>query len=105
MYDIYTPVGSPVATWATCESSLQTRQAFDDQYTQSYPNTQKIITYDNLSSTRKFNCHGYAWLRVEQGIDRWIGPVGQIQAITQACLALSFSLQPVYRYLRMNSYG
>jgi hypothetical protein len=25
--------------------------------------------------------------------------------ITQACLALSFSFQPVYKRLRMNSYG
>ncbi|MDR3339414.1 MAG: hypothetical protein LBT25_04845 [Candidatus Symbiothrix sp.] len=73
MYDIYTPMGSPVTTWATCESSIQIRQGFDSQYAQNYPNAQQIITYDNLSSTRKFNCHGYVWLRVEQGVDRWIG--------------------------------
>lgn len=73
MYDIYTPVGSQVLTYLTCEASTVTRMAFDDNYAAVYPNAQKIIVYDNLSSTRKFNCHGYAWLRVEQGIDRWIG--------------------------------
>jgi hypothetical protein len=73
MSDIYTPMGSPVTTWITCEASTSTRQGFDDYYAQTYPNAQQIKTYDNLSSTRKFNCHGYAWLREEQGIDRWIG--------------------------------
>jgi hypothetical protein len=66
-------MGSPVVTFLTCESSLQTRQGFDATYAQSYPNATQLITYDGFSSTRKFNCHGYAWLRVEQGIDRWIG--------------------------------
>ena len=73
MYDIFTPNGSLVVTWITCESSLQTRQGFDDHYTTAYPAAQKIVTYDNLSSTRRFNCHGYAWLRAEGGPDRWIG--------------------------------
>jgi hypothetical protein len=73
MYDIYTPMGSLVVTFLMCESGLQTRQAFDAIYTQSYPNATQLTTYDGCSSTRKFNCHGYAWLRVEQGIDRWIG--------------------------------
>ena len=36
------------------------------------PNAIQIPTYNGYSSTGKFNCHGYAWLRVEQGIDRWI---------------------------------
>ena len=66
-------MGSLVNTWLTCEVSTQQRQAWDNQYHSTYPNAQQIIVYDNLSSTRKFNCHGYAWLRVEQGIDRWIG--------------------------------
>ncbi|GHV58491.1 hypothetical protein FACS1894182_11050 [Bacteroidia bacterium] len=74
--DIYTPNGSPVVTYVMCESSLPTRLSFDQQYTQTYPSAIQIITYDGLSSTRKFNCHGYAWLRVEQGIDRWIGYSG-----------------------------
>ena len=73
MYDIYTPAGNPVVTFLMCESSLQTRQGFDATYAQTYPNAIQLNTYDNCSATRKFNCHGYAWLRVEQGIDRWIG--------------------------------
>jgi hypothetical protein len=46
-YDIYTPNGSAVETWLTCESSTSIRQGFDTYYTQTYPNAQKIITYDN----------------------------------------------------------
>lgn len=72
-YDVYTPVGNPVATWLTCEDSYSARLGFDVEFTNAYPNAQKITTYEGLSSTAKFNCHGYAWLRVEQGIDRWIG--------------------------------
>jgi hypothetical protein len=72
-YDIYTPNGSQVVNFLMCESSFQTREGFDNYYAQTYPNATQITTYDGLSSTRKFNCHGYAWLRVEQGIDRWIG--------------------------------
>ena len=73
MYDIYTPVGSYVKTYLMCEAATSTREYYDDYYSSRYPNAEMIIVYDLLSSTRKFNCHGYAWLRVEQGIDRWIG--------------------------------
>ena len=73
MYDIYTPMGSFVNTWLTCEAATSVREAYDDLYRGRYPDAEMIIVYDGLSSTRKFNCHGYAWLRVEQGIDRWIG--------------------------------
>jgi hypothetical protein len=73
MYDIYTPMGSSVVTWLTCEASTSDREYYDYYFTNAYPNAEKIIVYNGLSSTRKFNCHGYAWLRVEQDIDRWIG--------------------------------
>jgi len=73
MYDIYTPNCSPVVTFLMCESSDQTRDYYDKEYKRLYPNATQIETYNNYSSTRKFNCHGHAWLRVEQGIDRWIG--------------------------------
>ena len=73
MYDIYTPVGSSVKTYLTCEESRYDRAFYDNLYRSKYPDAEMIIIYDGLSSTRKFNCHGYAWLRVEQGIDRWIG--------------------------------
>ena len=71
--DIFTPNGKPVDTWVMCEDPLDVRAGFDRDYSRSYPNAKPIITYDNLSSTAKFNCHGYAWLRVEGGPDRWIG--------------------------------
>ena len=73
MYDIYTPLGSSVKTYLMYEAATSTREYYDDYYSSRYPNAEMIIVYDGLSSTRKFNCHGYAWLRVEQGIDRWIG--------------------------------
>ena len=73
MYDIYTPIGSAVVTFLMCESSTSTRAYWDNYIAQVYPNAVQIPTYNGYSSTRKFNCHGYAWLRVEQGIDRWIG--------------------------------
>lgn len=73
MTDIFTPSGSPVITFLMCESSTSTRDFYDIYYSQTYPNAQQIKTYDGYSSTRKFNCHGYAWLRMETGIDRWIG--------------------------------
>ena len=73
MYDIYTPMGSYVKTYLMCEASTYDREYYDDYYSSRYPNAEMMIVYNGLSSTRKFNCHGYAWLRVEQGIDRWIG--------------------------------
>lgn len=73
MDDIYTPKGSSVVTFLMCESSASRRLSLDNYYAQAYPNATQIKTYDGFSSTRKFNCHGYAWLREEEGIDRWIG--------------------------------
>ena len=73
MYDIYSPIGSAVVTFLMCEAHTVNREFFDLCYSATYPNAEMIILYDNLGSTRKFNCHGYAWLRVEKGIDRWIG--------------------------------
>jgi hypothetical protein len=68
MYDIYTPVGSAVVTFLMCESSASTRAYWNSYIAQTYPNAVQMPTYDGYSSTRKFNCYGYAWLRVEQGI-------------------------------------
>ena len=71
--DIFTPMGNLVVTYSMVEAATSTREWYDDYWSSRYPNAEMIIVYDGLSSTRKFNCHGYAWLRVEQGIDRWIG--------------------------------
>ena len=73
MYDIYTPMGSYVKTHLMYEAPTSYREFYDDYYSFLYPNAEMIIVYDGLSCTRKFNCHGFAWLKVEQGIDRWIG--------------------------------
>ena len=73
MFDIRTPMGNTVVSWITEELSFSWRQWEDIFWSTLYPNAEMIIVYDGLSSTRKFNCHGYAWLRVEHGIDRWIG--------------------------------
>ena len=73
MYDIYTPMCKEVVTFLMCESSTSTRSYWDTYFKSNYPKATQIKTYDGYSSTRRFNCHGYAWLRVEQGIDRWIG--------------------------------
>lgn len=77
MYDIYTPNCNPVTTWLMTESALSVRLDFDAQYAVTYPLAKQIETHKesgySISSTRKFNCHGHAWLREENGPDRWIG--------------------------------
>ena len=73
MYDISTPFCNTVITWIMCEDPDSVRRAYDIQFATGYPNAQQVITYNGLSSTAKFNCHGYAWLRTEGGPDRWIG--------------------------------
>lgn len=73
MYDIRTSKGSLVATLECCESHPSTREYLDNFYGSLFPNG-RILTYDGYYSTGKFNCHGYAWIRVDQGIDRWLDP-------------------------------
>jgi tetratricopeptide (TPR) repeat protein len=41
---------------------------YDDYYTSQYPNATLIS-----SSSRKYNCHGYAWYKSEGGAAVWIG--------------------------------
>lgn len=75
--DVKTPKGSNVAAWITEESSIQTRTYWDASVAGSYPNAQQIKTYDDFSSSRRFNCHGYAWHMSELSNPlsepRWIG--------------------------------
>ncbi len=74
MFDIYTPMGSVVKTHlVVCEQFVWVSKKIDSLYLVEFPDTEQIILYHGVSSTEMFNCHGYAWLRVEQGIDRWIG--------------------------------
>jgi hypothetical protein len=72
--DLYTPLGNVVRTLFygdECEMDSGARLKKDQYYAATYPNAIQIPTYDGYSSTIKFNCHGYAWIRVELGIDRW----------------------------------
>jgi hypothetical protein len=78
MYDIRTPNGSTVMTMLCNESLSQAeRVAMDDGFWSEYydEDLELIPTYgDGSSSTTKFQCHGYAWIRVDYGVDRWIEP-------------------------------
>ena len=76
MYDMFTPLCSPVRTWISDESYLPGRLAMDRYWiTQTdYLTTNLVITNDadGVSSTELFNCHGYAWILTEDGPPRWI---------------------------------
>jgi hypothetical protein len=74
MYDIQTPKGTIVATLLCCDSHPSVRDSLDNHFKVAFPNAIQIPTYDGYSSTSKFQCHGYAWIRVEQGTDRWLEP-------------------------------
>jgi hypothetical protein len=77
MYDIQTPKGTTVETLLCCESlSLAERAGMDNYYKSEFPDAIQILTYDGYSSTGKFQCHGYAWLIVDQGVERWLEPAG-----------------------------
>ncbi|MGQ7868303.1 hypothetical protein [Sunxiuqinia sp. sy24] len=71
--DVCTPKGTTVIAYITSENSNYWRDYYDTYYASAYPNAVQIETYDGYSSTRKFNCHGYAWHISEGGSDRWIG--------------------------------
>lgn len=75
--DVITPNGSIVKAWITAETSVSIREYNDFYWSSRYPNAEVIITFDNLSSTRRFNCHGYAWHMSELAYPlsqpRWIG--------------------------------
>ena len=58
--NVSTPKGSSVLAYITEESSEATRASWDSYYAIHYPDAEQIETYDGYSSTRRFNCHGYA---------------------------------------------
>jgi len=74
---VYTPKGSRVYAWRTIEEESSLRDTLDNANSRAYPENTYIITYDGKSSTRRFNCHGYAWYMVGSGLGltdpRWIG--------------------------------
>jgi len=82
--NIYTPKGHlVVAYYIPDEYPDSLRDVFDNAYSLEYPNADLIITYGGYSTTKKFNCHGYAWHVSEGGDYVWIGagPSGNQEAI------------------------
>lgn len=77
--DVETPLGSNVVAWRTEEASDATNEYWDDYFATAYPNAVQITTYFPYSSSRRFNCHSYAWhmMSIAGGFDyddpRWIG--------------------------------
>lgn len=75
---IYTPNGTSVGdSRQTTEDSSSTRAYWDSYYSNAYPNAIQIKLWgDNYSSSRRYNCHGYAWYMIgENKINDpvWIG--------------------------------
>jgi len=78
--NVSTPKGNPVIAYITEEASDENREYFDDHFATAYPHAVQLSTYGtNYSSTRRFNCHGYAWYMTGVGGNhslvnpRWIG--------------------------------
>jgi hypothetical protein len=72
--NIVTPKASPVTAYISPEDDSYWRIAWDQAYSQAYSTNTMITTYDDYSSTGRFNCHGYAWyLQGSFTSPRWIG--------------------------------
>ena len=64
--DVYTPKGYLVGATIEGEMTEEARANLDSYYVSRYRNAILIPTYgeyggEELSSTNRFNCHGYAW--------------------------------------------
>ena len=74
MNDIFTPFCNPVHSLIVEEMSPGNRMFYDSLYAVKYPDAKQIITFDGYSSSYRFNCHGYAWLKyLNDAVVRWIG--------------------------------
>lgn len=72
--DVNAPDGDNVVAWTRSpDFTNYWRNYYDSVFTVSYPNATKINTYGGYSTTKEFNCHGYAWHVSEGGANRWIG--------------------------------
>jgi len=72
--NVFTPKRSQVTAYITDEDNSNWRSAWDQYYSQVYSSNTMITTYDNYSSSGRFNCHGYAWhMQGSLSIPRWIG--------------------------------
>lgn len=70
--DVLTPKGSNAQAWITAENSNYWRNYYDNIYATA---NRTYVYYfgGSYSSSRRFNCHGYAWHMSEGGSPRWIG--------------------------------
>lgn len=61
--NIYTPNGTLVGDSKKLDEMHYTwREYYDDYYAAAYPNAIQIkLWWDDYSSSRRYNCHGYAW--------------------------------------------
>ncbi len=91
--DVCTPKGNSVIAYITTENLDNMRAYYDNYYANAYPNAEQIITYDGYSSTRRFNCHGYAWHISDGGSARWIG------------MGSPYDNNPEYQYWQDGSYS
>ncbi|MDF1576806.1 MAG: hypothetical protein P1P86_16595, partial [Bacteroidales bacterium] len=72
--NVYTPKGAQVdVVYIAGEWEDSIRHKFDSIAMALYPNATKINTYVGYSTTKLFNCHGYAWHVSEGGAYVWIG--------------------------------
>jgi tetratricopeptide (TPR) repeat protein len=74
-YYIQTPRGSDVPdTYQTIEMPTSDRAGWDNYFATNYPNATQIkLPGETYSSTRTFNCHGYAWRYIDFSQRLWIG--------------------------------
>jgi hypothetical protein len=71
---VTTPMSTVVRAWITCELKDDERASLDNEYLITHPGSEQIIPDGELySSTNKFNCHGYAFVRSSGGSSVWIG--------------------------------
>jgi len=72
--DVCTPKGSNVVAWTMdSEYSDSLKSYWDSYYGSAYPNIEILATNGIYSTTKKFNCHSYAWHVSDGGTNRWIG--------------------------------
>lgn len=70
--NVATPKGSTVTAWTIVEDNNTLRNYYDALYATS-GRTYLYYFPGEQSSSRRFNCHGYAWHMAEGGAPRWIG--------------------------------
>lgn len=69
---MYTPEGKPLTAWKMQEASSGQIQTWND-WTEYWIDYYKLYAVQIGSSSRRYNCHGYAWSLSEGGSAVWIG--------------------------------